>query len=130
MNQMKLTRIDHTPQGGSRISDGEWQLEAGNFPPPSPAGYFTSQKILASSLMVMHHPAGYKDEWHHAPAPVWGTVLRGQVCIQTDDMETRILQPGDEFLACDLEGRGHRMFETNDQAYDLALVVLDEIPLK
>jgi hypothetical protein len=100
---MKLTRIDHTPQGSSRISDWEWKLEAGDFTPPSPAGYFTSQKIPASNLMVMHHPAGYKDEWHHAPAPVWGTVLRGQVCIQTDDMEIRVLQPGDEFLACDLE---------------------------
>jgi hypothetical protein len=45
-------------------------------------------------------------------------------------MATRVLQPGDQFLACDLEGKGHRMFETNDQAYDLALVVLDEIPYK
>lgn len=127
---MKFTRTDHTPQGGSRFYDQEWELEAEYFTPPSPAGYFTSRKIPANSMMVMHHPAGYKDEWHCAPAPVLGTVLRGQVCIQTDDMATRVLQPGDQFLACDLEGKGHRMFETNDQAYDLALVVLDEIPYK
>jgi hypothetical protein len=49
MNQMKLTRIDHTHQGGSRISDWEWKLEAGDFTPPSPAGYFTSQKMVLTS---------------------------------------------------------------------------------
>jgi len=78
----------------------------------------------------MHHPARYKDEWHVAPAPVLGTVLRGRVRIQTDDMESRVLQPGDQFLACDLSGKGHRMSEMDDGPYDLALVVLDAIPPK
>lgn len=125
---MKLTRIDHTPLGGSRFSDCDWQLHEGSFTPPSPAGYQTSQILPANGVMVMHHPAGYKDDWHTAPSPVLGTVLRGHVCIQTDDMDTRMLRPGDQFLACDLVGKGHRMSEVNEGPYDLILVVLNAIP--
>jgi len=125
---MKFIRIDHTPQGESCFSDCDWQLDEGSFTPPSPAGYLTSQTLPADGVLVMHHPAGYKDEWHAAPAPVLGTVLHGQVCIQTSDMKTRVLQPGDQFLACDLKGKGHRMSEISDGPYDLVLVILDTIP--
>ncbi|WP_306258369.1 hypothetical protein [Pararhizobium sp. IMCC21322] len=125
---MKLTRIDHESHGESYFSDHAWELESGSFTPPSPAGYFTTPQLATDSVLMMHHPAGYVDDWHTAPAPVLGTVLNGQVCIQTSDMETRILQPGEQFLACDLSGKGHRMSEVNDGAYDLALVVLKSIP--
>jgi len=125
---MKLIRIDHNKYGGSHFSDHEWELKAGSFTPPSPAGYFTTPKMATDCVLMMHHPAGYEDEWHTAPAPVLGTVLTGKVCIQTSDMETRILHPGDQFLACDLTGKGHRMSEINDDAYDLVLVVLKSPP--
>ena len=62
---MKLIRIDHTPQGGSRFSDHDWELVAGDFTPPSPSGCFTSREIPAISMMVMHHPAGYQDKWQN-----------------------------------------------------------------
>ena len=125
---MKLIRIDHTDEGGSRFSDHEWELQAGDFTPPSPAGYFTTSQMPADSILMMHHPADYQDDWHTAPAPVLGTVLTGTVCIQTSDLEVRTLHSGDQFLACDLTGKGHRMFEAGNNSYDLALVVLKSPP--
>lgn len=125
---MKIIRIDSDLHGGSHFSDHEWKLEMGSFTPPSPSGYLTTPQMLTDGVLMMHHPAGYKDDWHTAPAPVLGTVLLGKVCIQTSDMETRILSTGDQFLACDLCGKGHRMSEVNDGPYDFALVVLKSPP--
>ncbi len=125
---MKIIRINHDAQGGSYFSDCTWTLGEGSFTPPSPAGYFTTPQIAACCALMMHHPAGYVDKWHIAPAPVLGTVLCGEIAIQTSDMDTRTLLPGDQFLACDLKGKGHRMSEANDGPYDLALVVLASHP--
>ena len=125
---MNFIRIDHTVQGGSCMSSCDWELHEGSFTPPSPAGYFTSQELSAYGVMMMHHPAGYIDEWHCAPAPVLGTVLCGQVRIETHDLNSCVLHPGDQFLACDLEGKGHRMSEVNGGSYDLALVILEAVP--
>lgn len=125
---MKILRIEHDTNGGSYFSDHEWHLEPGSFTPPSPAGYFTTPQIATKGALMMHHPAGYQDQWHAAPTPVLGTVLTGRVRIQTSDMITRVLHPGDQFLACDLTGKGHRMSEVDDGPYDLALVVLTSPP--
>lgn len=125
---MKTIYINHDPHGESYLSEHEWALQEGSFTPPSPSGYLTSEQLATDGFLMMHHPAGYKDEWHTAPAPVLGVVLTGQVCIQTSDMDTRILLAGDQFLACDLTGKGHRMSEVNGAPYDLALVVLQSPP--
>ncbi|WP_211198729.1 cupin domain-containing protein [Ruegeria haliotis] len=125
---MKVIRINQDDNFGSRFSDHDWSLEEGSFTLPSPAGYATTPQMKAEGVLMMHHPAGYIDDWHTAPEIVLGTVLRGAVRIQTSDMDTRVLQAGDQFLACDLIGKGHRMFEVNDGPYDLALVVLKEPP--
>lgn len=127
---MKAIRIDHDTEGESHFSNHEWPLQEGSFTPPSPAGYFTTSQIATDGLLMMHHPAGYEDDWHTAPAAVLGTVLTGMVRIQASDMDTRVLQPGDQFLACDFKGKGHRMFEVNDGHYDLALVVLKSPPVR
>lgn len=108
---MKTTRIDHNMHGGSYFSEHEWELCAGSFTPPSPAGYFTTSQLPTDCVLMMRHPAGYEDEWHTAPAPVLGSVLTGKVRIQTSDMETRILYAGHQFLAFDVMGKGHRMCE-------------------
>lgn len=121
---MKVLRIENDAQGDSYFSDHEWVLQEGSFTPPSPAGYLTTPQMASDGFLMMHHPAGYEDEWHTAPAPVFGVVLTGKVCIQTSDLQTRILEVGDQFLACDLSGKGHRMSEVNNASYDLALVVL------
>lgn len=126
---MKVIRIDHDRHGGSHLSDHVWTLDEGNFTPPSPAGYFTTVQMPATSVLMMHHPAGYEDDSHTAPAPVLGTVLTGKVCNQTSDMKTRIPHSGDQFLACDLTGKGHRMSEITNCAYDLALVILKSPPV-
>lgn len=125
---MKIICIDQDEKGGSRFSDHAWVLEEDSFTPPSPSGYRISPTLDAESILMMHHPAGYVDAWHTAPAVVLGTVLRGTVRIETSNLDTRILQVGDQFLACDLQGKGHRMFEVNGGPYDLALVVLSQTP--
>ena len=57
-----------------------------------------------------------------------GTVLTGSVRVSTSDGDARVLEPGDQFLATDLTGKGHKMEEINTAAYDLALVVLEALP--
>ncbi|WP_377192992.1 hypothetical protein [Ruegeria meonggei] len=125
---MKITIIDQDDNGGSWFADRVWTLQDGSFTPPSPTGYLTTPQIDASGILMMHHPPGYIDDWHTAPAVVLGTILRGEVRIQTSDMDTRVLHVGDQFLACDLEGKGRRMSEISGGHYDLALVILNSAP--
>lgn len=125
---MKFVKICSSANGGSYFSDERWTLSEGDFTPPSPTGYSVTETMGATGVLMMHHPSGYRDEWHCAPVPVLGTVLRGLVRIETSDGDTRLLSPSDQFLAADLNGSGHRMEEANGQAYDLALVLLDRIP--
>lgn len=121
---MKHVQICADANGGSYIAEGSWPLKKGNFTPPSPAGYSVTDTLGATGVLMMHHPDGYRDEWHCAPAPVLGTVLTGAVCIQTSDGDSRILSPGDRFVASDLTGQGHKMQGVEGAAYDLMLVVL------
>ncbi|MEO3415792.1 hypothetical protein AAFO92_14150 [Roseovarius sp. CAU 1744] len=122
---MKYIRISTGKDGHSYLTDHGWQLFDGDFTPPSPAGYSVTDTLRATGVLMMHHPAGYRDEWHCAPAPVLGTVLTGSVRIETSDGDTRVLSPGDQFVAADLSGRGHKMEEVNGGPYDLVLVALE-----
>ncbi len=128
MDGIKYIKICAGDDGVSYFSDEKWPLVEGAFTPPSPAGYFVSDALSAQETLMMHHPDGYLDEWHRAPAPVLGTVLRGDIIISTSDGDSRRLSPGDQFVAADLTGDGHKMEGVNAQAYDLVLVVLDDIP--
>ena len=114
--------------GASHILEDTWPLTQKSFTPPSPAGYSVTATMRASGVLMMHHPAGYRDDWHCAPVPVLGTVLSGRVRIETSDGDARLLSPGDQFVAADLIGAGHRMQEVDGGAYDLALVLLDDMP--
>ncbi|WP_371226930.1 hypothetical protein [Roseovarius sp. 2305UL8-3] len=125
---MKYIKICASEDGGSYFTEECWPLTESDFTPPSPAGYGITEKMGATDVLMMHHPAGYRDEWHCAPAPVLGTVLRGSVRIETSDGDTRILSPGDQFVAADLSGIGHKMEDVDGGAYDLALVVLGGLP--
>lgn len=126
--QMKYIQICASSDGDSYFADGTWLVFEADITPPSPAGYSVTETMAATGVLMMHHPAGYRDEWHCAPAPVVGTVLTGSVRITTSDGDIRVLSPGDQFVATDLTGSGHRMEEVNGGAYDLALVVLDGLP--
>jgi hypothetical protein len=125
---MKCLCIYNHPDGTSYLADAQWQAHLGDFTPPSPAGYSTTEALASKSVLMMHHPAGYKDEWHRAPAPVLATVLRGSITIVTSDGDSRTLDPGAQFVAADLQGKGHKIEEVNGAEYDLALVVLDTPP--
>lgn len=122
---MKYIRIYARDDGSSYIADEVWPVVSGHFTPPSPSGYFVTDLLPTKGALMMHHPAGYRDEWHCAPTPVLGTVLTGSVRIRTSDEDTRVLHAGDQFLAADLVGSGHIMESINDAAYDLALIILD-----
>lgn len=125
---MKYLKIVADGDGNSRFAEGAWPLQLGDFTPPSPAGYFVSQILDAEAVLMMHHPPGYKDRWHPAPALVLGILLRGILRIRTSNGDARILEPGDQFLAADREGKGHLMEEVKGDAYDLVLVILEEEP--
>lgn len=125
---MKFHLIHNDSAGETHLSEQVWLMHEGEFTPPSPAGYLLSDTFEAESVMMMHHPAGYRDEWHCAPHPVLGTVTSGNVRIEVSCGDQAILRPGDQFLALDLDGAGHKMEEATQQSYDLALVVLKSIP--
>lgn len=125
---MKYVKICAGEDGASRFVDETWPTFDGEFTPPSPAGYTVTNTMGAKGVLMMHHPASYRDDWHRAPAPVLGTVLKGSVRIRTGDGDARLLVSGDQFLAIDLTGSGHIMEEVNAEPYDLALVVLDSVP--
>ena len=125
---MRYVEIRTGKEGGSCFVDGDWPLSEADFTPPSPAGYSVTGTMKATGVLMMHHPAGYRDHWHCAPVPVLGTVLTGRVRIETSDGDRRLLTSGDQFVAADLTGTGHRMEEVDGNAYDLALVLLDCIP--
>lgn len=122
---MNYIRICADKDGTSFFADETWPLFDGDFTPPSPAGYSVTDVMGATGVLMMHHPAGYRDEWHCAPTPVLGTVLRGSVRIETSDGDARVLSPGDQFVAADLHGSGHKMEEETGGPYDVALVMLD-----
>lgn len=125
---MNYLTIRARADGTSFLTNETWPLHEGDFTPPSPPGYRTTETIGARGVLMMHHPAGYRDEWHCAPAPVLGTVLTGSVQILTSDGDARVLSPGDQFVATDLSGKGHKMEAMDGGSYDLALVVLDGSP--
>lgn len=125
---MKYLTIRARSDGASFLTNETWPLHEADFTPPSPSGYRTTDKIGARGVLMMHHPAGYRDAWHCAPVPVLGTVLTGFVSIQTGDGDARVLSPGHQFVAADLTGNGHKMEEVSGGPYDLILVVLDALP--
>lgn len=125
---MNYVQICTNGDGNSSFVNGTWPVFDGDFTPPSPAGYRVTETIGADGILMMHHPTGYKDEWHCAPTPVLGTVLRGTVRIDTSDGDCRVLSPGDQFVATDLTGMGHRMEEVNGKAFDVALCLLKDLP--
>lgn len=124
---MEYVQICAGTDGASFFDDREWPVFDGAFTPPSPAGYSVTETFPASGVLMMHHPAGYRDEWHCAPTPVLGIVLRGTIRIETSDGDSRCLSPGDRFVATDVSGVGHRMEEVSGEAFDLALSLLESV---
>ncbi len=125
---MNYVRIYADAAGESHLAEESWPLRPGDFTPPSPAGYLVTDLMPGEGVLMMHHPAGYEDAWHTAPAPVLGVVVRGRMRIIASDGDSRVLEPGTCFLAVDRTGRGHRMEEIDGEAYDLALMVLRDTP--
>lgn len=118
-------RIYNDALGESHVTDGQWPLRDGDFTPPSPPGYQVSDIMDARGCMLMHHPAGYRDAWHRAPARVLVIAIEGSACVQTSDGNTRVIYPGDRVMVEDTDGRGHKIEGLGGQAYTLALVLLD-----
>lgn len=123
---MEYLLIHTDAEGNTHLTQKVWKTQEGAFTPPSPAGYTTTDPMPAQQVLMMHHPAGYRDEWHCAPAPVLGTVLSGTIRIDVSNDQHCILKPGMQFVAADLTGVGHKIEEASLQSYSLALVVLDE----
>lgn len=124
---MEYVHIQTDANGVTHLSKEVWATHEGEFTPPSPSGYEITEAVKATGVIMMQHPAGYLDEWHCAPAPVLGTVLSGTIRIDTSDGDSCLLQPGDQFVATDLDGNGHKIEEATLQPYELALVLLDDV---
>lgn len=121
-------RIYNDAEGESHVADGQWPMHDGDFTPPSPPGYLVSDTMEARGWMLMHHPPGYRDAWHTAPARLVVIVLAGSARVRTSDGSERIIRPGDRVLVEDVTGRGHKMEGVDGQAFSLALVLLEARP--
>jgi quercetin dioxygenase-like cupin family protein len=64
-------------------------------------------------------------DWHDAPEPQYVITLSGTLEFTTRDGETFILRPGDELIAMDNAGSGHRWRLIDDQPWRRAYVVLE-----
>lgn len=124
---MNYVLIHTDAEGTTHLAKEAWTTHEADFTPPSPSGYEITDTINAKGIVMMHHPAGYRDEWHCAPSPVLGTVLSGTIRIDTSDGDCCLLKPGDQFVAADLVGDGHKIEEASLQPYDLALVLLENV---
>lgn len=112
--------------GGTYFGETELPMEAADFAPPSPAGYWVSPKLGTDTVCIMRTPAGYVDVWHPVPQRMFVVLLSGRLKLETTDGDHRIIETGGMFINEDNEGRGHRMTEIDGGAYDMALIHLTE----
>ena len=121
---MRIPTVSVAEDGGTYFRDTNLPLEAADFTPPSPAGYWITPTLGSKGVTIMRTPAGYIDEWHPAPYHVLTAVMSGSLRVETSDGDHRVVDAGGIFINEDLEGEGHRLIEVNGEAYDILLIQL------
>ncbi len=123
---MNVLTVFLDDNGGTYFGETDLPLEAADFAPPSPPGYWVSPKLNSVAVRLMRTLAGYVDTWHPVPQRMFVILLSGRLKLETTDGDHRIIETGGMFINEDNRGRGHRMMEVDNGPYDMALIHLQE----
>jgi hypothetical protein len=104
---MKLTRFVATSDGGSRFEEIEIPLDIER---EGADGYklMCSEAFTSDCACFVSLPAELDQDWHQAPTRQFVQLIRGTVEVTTTDGEVRRWSSGDQFIAADVSGRGHK----------------------
>ncbi len=104
---MKLTRFAATADSGSRFEEIEIPLDIKR----EGAGGYTlmcSEAFTSDCACFVSLPIELDQDWHQAPTRQFVQVISGTVEVTTTDGEVRRWSSGDQFIAADTSGRGHK----------------------
>jgi hypothetical protein len=123
MDQLKYAVLFTSHDVNTRFKDDHlpWQTLPGDY---SASGKFTPMQ-KAKEIGFLHLPAGYRSDWHPAPAKQFVLVLTGIMEVEAGDSERRTFTPGSVLLVTDVDGKGHR---TNVLGDDEVLIAWAPIP--
>ncbi|MBA3378257.1 MAG: cupin domain-containing protein [Chloroflexia bacterium] len=124
---MTYTRLYTGDDGDSRWEDVDLPFTLTDFAPPAPP-LAVSVAQIATGLMFVTFPAGWRGDWHPAPRRQFQFFLAGIVGAESGDGETRQFGPGDAVLVEDTTGRGHRSWVAGDTDVVMAVVRLPDLP--
>ena len=92
-------------------------------------GTFVSDLITCHSVRLAETEPGGTYDWHPAPRKQYVVTLRGTIEFTFGNGEVLLVNPGDIFLAEDLEGRGHKWRIIGDEPWRRLYVHLDKPPV-
>ena len=115
---MKVTRLYTGEDGESHFEDIEYELH------PSGMGLL-SEKIEATGMILRETAADYDLDFHNAPRRQFIINLDASVEIEVGDGTSRVIGPGEIFLAEDTTGQGHISRAVDGKVRHSVFVTLD-----
>ena len=92
-------------------------------------GTFVSELIECHSVRIAETEPGGVYDWHPAPRRQYVITLTGTVEFTFGNGEILVVNPGDVFLAADLEGKGHKWRILGSNPWRRLYVHLDHAPV-
>jgi quercetin dioxygenase-like cupin family protein len=92
-------------------------------------GTFVSENIECHSVRLTETEPGGVYDWHPAPRKQYVVTLTGTIEFTFGRGDVLIVEPGDVFLANDLEGKGHKWRIIGDIPWRRLYVHLDKAPV-
>ena len=91
-------------------------------------GTFVSDLIPCDSVRLAETEPGGVYDWHPAPRRQVVVTLTGTIEFTFGNGEVLLVNPGDVFLAADVEGRGHKWRIIGDEPWRRLYVHIDKAP--
>ena len=91
-------------------------------------GTFVSDLIPCDSVRLAETESGGVYDWHPAPRKQVVVTLTGSIEFTFGNGEVLLINPGDVFLAADVEGRGHKWRIVGDVPWRRLYVHIDKAP--
>lgn len=91
-------------------------------------GTYVSDLIPCDSVRLAETEPGGVYDWHPAPRKQVVVTLTGTIEFTFGNGEVLLVNPGDVFLAADVEGRGHKWRIIGDEPWRRLYVHIDKAP--
>ena len=91
-------------------------------------GTYVSDLIPCDSVRLAETEPGGIYDWHPAPRRQVVVTLTGTIEFTFGNGEVLLVNPGDVFLAADVEGRGHKWRIIGDEPWRRLYVHIDKAP--